>query len=140
MINYIFVKAINLAGVALIYPAMLVPATNKTFSQKDVYLLSSFSASTKKLNVSIGNNVMVAMDEHENNYVVRGAMKDGRFAWDLQYERMNQVKPVCLSNQTSVGIGQALSWISYAPSLHVKGSMTLDNQKYDIEGFGEVCN
>jgi len=101
---------------------------NDMISIIDVYPFESFMATPDNATIKIGDvNSITVLDD--KTYRVVGAAINGSASWNLT---MTQLVYAC-REQVDVPELMQLDWISYMPSAHAQGTVTISGSTYDID-------
>lgn len=139
MVNYIFIKTLNQIGSCIVYPAFIVDG--KRYNSYDSYNLNTFNID--KDGLSIGpNNKIIKISNKEYRFI--GETPDGLIKWDfvqtnIKYSPINVAQKLRVKMDTKINlpIYEEISFVSILPLCKSNGTITFDNNKFDIDVSGE---
>ena len=137
--SYLVNNPLNLPGGLLWFGiadmAAVVYTPAGIVNEADLFFTPAFSAEYGEANVRIGpqNAITVA---GPNTYLISGASRDGRIAWNLRYEREASSWFAADRFQVATEPWQLMSWLLYMPRAAVSGTLTVDGKTYSIDAPG----
>lgn len=156
--SYFVTDPLDLGGAGQARMASVAYTADGTVTALDQYAAASFSADAGRADVTIDpnasgaaldslrvgvaarsdgaaalNTVRVAAD---GTYLVAGASRDGRIAWDLAYAPESE--PWFAADRLQVGslAWEKMSWLVAMPRARVTGTLTVDGRVIPIDAVG----
>ncbi len=132
--SYFISNPTDLRGLGQVQMVASAYTPDGVVSAIDLYPLSAFAASAAQADVAIGTNT--AHIQNDGSYLISGASRDQRLAWNLVYTPESAPWPA--ADRLTVGRlpWERMSWLVEMPRARVVGELSVDGRRYAIDAPG----
>lgn len=132
--TYQVANPLNVSGLGIAELSTAVYTSEGILVDGDAYFTPAFSAHPLKANVTLGKtNSITVMDA--NTYQIVGATKDGKVAWNLQYQRTAPSWHAMSRLNVASPSWELMSWLIYMPAAAVSGKLTVNGTTYEVSAM-----
>jgi hypothetical protein len=133
--TYQIANPLNVSGLGVAELSTAVYTSGGILVDGSAYFTTAFSADRLNANVTLGKtNSITVLDA--NTYQIVGATKDGKVAWNLEYQRTAPSWYAGDSINVASLPWELMSWLIYMPAANVTGTLTVNGTTYQVNATG----